>query len=396
MKERDIFLCIATLTSAVRGFVSGGFIIADENRSWPLLSDSGIVMMLLTVVLVCAALLSRILLAPRPVAGALSVIACVIATLYSPHTALPMITISAISVLCEYVGIPILIAAAAASCATGLFTHMADGPFVVASALIGAGTVYILALIRKKHEARGDADKSGERIEELRERIGSRDRLANSIAHISRLEERNRLAARIHDEIGHGMSGSILLLEGADAIMDSDPEAARATMRRVAGNLRGSTDTIRAVLREERSAASEVNLARVKAELTSFEAAHPNIRTELITDGDQESVAGQIWTCVMDNMTEAMTNTLKHSDATSFKVSVTNSNKLLRVEFADNGAAADTAGGAARRFTDFTEDARKGIGMQNMEERCAFAYGRCFFRQNNDGFRVIMTFPLKA
>ncbi|MDR1043301.1 MAG: hypothetical protein LBL54_05285, partial [Clostridiales Family XIII bacterium] len=177
----------------------------------------------------------------------------------------------------------------------------------------------------------------------------------------------------------------------ADAVMDSDPAAARATLRRVTENLRNSADTIRAVLREERSAASEVNLARIQAELTSFEASHPNIRTELITGGDTESVAGSIWTCVMDNMTEAMTNTLKHSNATMFKASVTNSNKLLTVEFADNGAA-DTADGDGRRFAGETP---KGIGLQNMEERCAFAYGRCFFRQSPDGFRVIMTFPLK-
>jgi signal transduction histidine kinase len=187
------------------------------------------------------------------------------------------------------------------------------------------------------------------------------------------------------------MSGSILLLEGADAVMDSDPAAARATLRRVTENLRTSADTIRAVLREERSAASEVNLARIRAELTSFEAGHPNIRTELITGGDTESVAASIWTCVMDNMTEAMTNTLKHSNATEFRVSVTNSNKLLTVEFADNGAA-DQADGEGRRFT---EETHKGIGLQNMEERCAFAYGRCFFRRGPDGFRVIMTFPLK-
>jgi signal transduction histidine kinase len=393
MKERDIFLCIATLASATLGFAYGGGPgTAGPGRSWLPTPDSGIVMMLLTVVLVCAALLSRTLRAPRPVASVLSALACVSAALLSPHTALPMITITAISVFCEYVGTPVLAAVAAASCAAGLIPRMADDLLVAASALIGAGAVYILALINKKHEARGDADTSGERIEELRERLGSRDRLASSIAHISRLEERNRLAARIHDEIGHGMSGSILLLEGADAVMDGDPAAARATLRRVTANLRNSTDTIRAMLREERSAASEVNIARVRAGLTSFEAAHPHIRTELATDGDTEGVSGAIWACVMDNMTEAMTNTLKHSNATVFKVSVTNSNKLLTVEFADNGGTGPEGGGGR----DFTEGAHRGIGLQNMEERCAFAYGRCFFRQSPDGFRVVMAFPLKA
>jgi signal transduction histidine kinase len=211
------------------------------------------------------------------------------------------------------------------------------------------------------------------------------------MSHISKLEERNRLASRIHDEIGHGMSGSILLLEGADAVMDTDPRAARATMRRVIENLRGSTDKIRTVLREERSAAVEVNLARIRAGLATFEADHPHINTGLTIDGDTENVQGQIWSCVMDNMTEAMTNTLKHSDATSFSVSVTSSNKLLTVEFADNGAS-DTERGDER---DFSEESQRGMGLQNMEERCALAYGRCFFRRGRSGFRVVMTFPLR-
>jgi hypothetical protein len=30
-----------------------------------------------------------------------------------------------------------------------------------------------------------------------------------------------------------------------------------------------------------------------------------------------------------------------------------------------------------------------------MEERCALCYGRCFFRAEPDGFRIVMTFPLR-
>jgi signal transduction histidine kinase len=183
------------------------------------------------------------------------------------------------------------------------------------------------------------------------------------------------------------MSGSILLLEGADLIMDKDPDRARETVRRVTENLRESTDKIRAVLREERSDAPSASLARMRARLAELESDHPRVRAALTTEGDMEGVSGAVWTCVMDNMLEAMTNTLKHSDATEFRASVTNSNKLLTVEFADNGSARDKAG---------TAHPHRGMGLQNMEERCSLAYGRCFFRREPDGFHVIMTFPQRG
>jgi signal transduction histidine kinase len=229
------------------------------------------------------------------------------------------------------------------------------------------------------------------------------------------LEERNRLAARIHDEIGHGMSGSILLLEGANLIMDKEPEKARETIAGVTENLRESVDKIRAMLREERTTGAFVSLARIENELNAFSSKHPNIKTSFEKEGDMDEINGTVWTCIYENMLEALTNMLKHSAATLFSVRIKNNADLLLVEFSDNGRKAKPDN-AAR-----TEEVRKegkeegkqeedrnptegrlikeikpGIGLQNMEERAALCYGRCFFRYEEDGFHVIMTFPRRG
>jgi signal transduction histidine kinase len=386
MRERGIFLCIATLASAALGFIEGGLRAADSARrlvDWP--GDLAAVLILATIVCICAALLARVMDAPRPVAGVLSALACAVAIVCSPDTSLPMIAATAVSVSCEYLRTPWVVFTASAACAAGLPLTGADAASLAESVFIVAASVYALSLMAGRDEARRESFEKSDRIEDLIERVSSQNRLAKSMDHIAKLEERNRLATRIHDEIGHGISGGILLLEGADMIVDKDPEKARETVRRVTENLRESADKIRAVLRGERSDAAEVNLARIRAELASFEADHPRVRAVLTTEGDMARVGGVVWTCVLDNMTEAMTNTLKHSDATVFDVSVTNSNKLLIVKFSDNGAGRN----AAERLP----ETRAGMGLRNMEERCSLAYGRCFFRHGKDGFHVVMTFP---
>jgi signal transduction histidine kinase len=57
------------------------------------------------------------------------------------------------------------------------------------------------------------------------------------------------------------------------------------------------------------------------------------------------------------------------------------------VELADNGGAREDVGSPMLT---------RGVGLQNMEERCALAYGRCFFSSDPEGFRVVMTFPMKG
>jgi signal transduction histidine kinase len=283
-------------------------------------------------------------------------------------------------------------------------------------------SLYVLRLMGRLAKLEQSVQDNANRTEEMQEMLGSQRRMAKSTEHVSRLEERNRLAARIHDEIGHGMSGSILLLEGADLIMDKEPEKARVTIRRVAENLRESVEKIRKVLRDERSASAEVSLARIENELKAFEADHAHIRTRLETQGDMTDINGAVWTCVYENLVEALTNMLKHSSATLFRVSLKNSAGLLHVEFSDNGgesrSGTRTKGGRTKGDDKTKGDGssvqqdkqlqesesgelkkdgeiitRPGIGLQNMEERVAICYGRCFFRNEPDGFHIVMTFP---
>ena len=192
----------------------------------------------------------------------------------------------------------------------------------------------------------------------------------------TRLRERNRLASRIHDKIGHGITGNILLLEGAAMMIDKDPYKSKETIRKVASNLREDVDDIRASLREEHSSVSKVGLSEIKTELSRLSSEHRNISTEVVTKGDMDNINYAIWFCIHENLKEAVSNVLGHSDATKFEILITNKDKLTRAVIKDNG-----------EVSDFKTD----IGLQSMEERCAEIGGRCFFSVEG-GFKIVMTF----
>ena len=103
------------------------------------------------------------------------------------------------------------------------------------------------------------------------------------------------------------------------------------------------------------------------------------IKTELSVEGDTEKVMPQIWGCLRENLTETLTNTVKHSNAGRFEFRIRIYNKIIRAEFYDNGESGD--------FT-------KGMGLEAMEERTALYGGQCICESQAPGFKVINIFRL--
>lgn len=218
-----------------------------------------------------------------------------------------------------------------------------------------------------------------EEIKRLKDILYNKNKLIQSINYSARLNERNRLAVRIHDKVGHGISGSILLLEGALLSFDKNPIDAKEAIKIASKNLQDSVDDIRLVLREERVSRSKSGLAELKEELSKFESKYMNLKTKLITKGDINEVPIFIWTCIQESIQEALTNMLKHSNANIFSVSIMVKNKIVKVIFLDNG-------------DNYNNTFNLGIGLQGIEDRCSLCNGRVFFQSEEKGFSITMIF----
>lgn len=258
-----------------------------------------------------------------------------------------------------------------------LFLIFSPNYFIITvCAIIIAFTCYVRYLILKVTDYRKSFFSYKEELCQLEEKIKDNNRLIKTLRYTSALEERNRLAAKLHDKIGHGISGSIIMLEASMMMLDKDRERAKEGIEKSIANLRVGVDDIRTALKEERPIKSELGLNEIKMKLEQFKVNY-GVITSLLEQGNMQGVNLTLWQCIHDNLEEALTNLLKHSNATSFTLKLVAMNKLLSVEYRDNG-------------TEYVEEKSltMGLGLEAMEERTIKCGGKFFVEQSRMGFVI--------
>ena len=214
----------------------------------------------------------------------------------------------------------------------------------------------------------------------LNRKAASLEEYAKTVKKSAAIEERRRFSARIHDKLGHSISGSIILLEAAKLNVRSNPDSAEQCITTATDNLRSGIDDIRKALREERPDSKSIGISELKEILGEYKANY-NINTSLEIKGDADRITFRIWNCIKENLIETLTNTLKHSGANEFSLVISVMNKVIRAEFKDNGGG--------------NEDFKKGTGLTAIEERTVLADGKCIFLMQSSGFSVINVFNLR-
>jgi signal transduction histidine kinase len=214
-------------------------------------------------------------------------------------------------------------------------------------------------------------------IIELNKKLADVKSLTKTLKYTVSIEERNRIAARIHDQLGHGISGSIIMLEASMMIMKDNPDKAVTSIEKAIINLREGVDEIRASLRDERAGHYLIGMNEITAMLEEFKFTY-NKSALFKTSGDMNAISLEVWACIHDNVKECLTNVLKHSNASEFTLNIEVFKKIIKVEYRDNGTSA--------------ESFEKGMGLEAMEERTIGARGRCFFNKGEKGFCVTNIF----
>ena len=87
------------------------------------------------------------------------------------------------------------------------------------------------------------------------------------------------------------------------------------------------------------------------------------------------------WKVIQENLTEAMTNALKYSQATTISIEIQVLNAMIKVVVKDNGKG--------------MEKIKKGLGIIGMEERTASINGKVITDGTN-GFSVTMLIPIPS
>ena len=185
------------------------------------------------------------------------------------------------------------------------------------------------------------------------------------------LKERNRIAREIHDNVGHVLSRSILLV-GAAKTVNKD-ENMRFVLNGLDESLNSAMNSIRSSvhnLHDESETLREITEGIIK----DFE----NCTMEYDIS---EIIPNKIKYCFAAIIKEALSNVIKHSNATAVKIVLREHPALYQLYIEDNG----------KGYSEKEADS-KGIGLKNMQERVTSLGGTLQINGKN-GFRIFAVIP---
>lgn len=187
------------------------------------------------------------------------------------------------------------------------------------------------------------------------------------------LDERNRIAREIHDNVGHLLSSSILQL-GAVLTITKDERIKepliflKETLSEGMNSIRNSVHDLR---NESIDLAEQLN--RVISSCTGFE-----VRLEYdISD----RAHARLKYAVIAIVKEALANVTKHSDAKAVRIMVFEHPRIIQLIISDNGT----------RIKESFENSA-GMGIENIRQRVKSLNGSLNIKTGN-GFSIFVSFP---
>ncbi|MEU0153898.1 sensor histidine kinase [Micromonospora fulviviridis] len=203
----------------------------------------------------------------------------------------------------------------------------------------------------------------------------------------ARTDERLRVARELHDIVSHGVSVMVLQAAAAQAVLDSDPGAARASLDAVQEVGRDVVTELRrllVILRGAETAPEGLpSLRRIDALTAGVSLAGG--RVDVTVTGDLDTIPAAADVSGYRILQEALTNAARHAPGASVRVSIEIAGDAVRLHVTDDGT------GPARR------NAGTGHGLTGIRERVELFGGTVSAGPRpQGGFEVRVTLPFDA
>lgn len=216
------------------------------------------------------------------------------------------------------------------------------------------------------------------REQELRDsHAGLEEQVAARTAELKRLsdrllqaqeEERFKLAAELHDDIGATMGVIKFGIERALVMLGRpDPGKVQEPLTEAVDLVKGLARQLRRIQNELRPAHIDVGLlTSLEWFCKDYQAAYPHLRLALAADVDENDIPTPLRIVLFRVIQESLNNIAKHSGATSVEVRLRKQDTGLEVGVTDNGAGFDPAKATAQGT---------GRGLKSMKERVELSGG---------------------
>ncbi|MET9893274.1 sensor histidine kinase [Streptomyces sp. NPDC006465] len=213
-----------------------------------------------------------------------------------------------------------------------------------------------------------------EAVRELRE---AREELARRAVE----KERMRFSRDLHDLLGHTLSVIVVKSEAARRLAPRDLDAALVQVTDIESVGRQALTEIREAVTGYREGSLATELDRARSALSA-------VRVEPVVRQSGPPLVPQTEALLGWVLREAVTNVVRHSDATRCEITVDGTPDLVRLTVSDNGSDASPAP---------PEPGIGGTGLKGLTERLATAGGSLRAgRAPRGGFEVAAELPVEA
>ena len=243
-------------------------------------------------------------------------------------------------------------------------------------------TLYLYEIKEREEESKNLKDiKKDNRKEKfiMEEKVSNFNKYLEQNKVVISLRERNIMAQKLHDHLGHRITSSIMQLEVTKETLGKNNEMSMKYLLSAMENLRVGMEEIRTVLRNVKPKDRTITIENIKKLLLEFQY-NSGIKTHFHLEGEVEKLGVKRLIVIEENIKEALTNALKYSKASQINVSILIYNKVARIEIKDNGQG--------------SSNIKKGLGIIGMEERLEKINGNMKI-DGSDGFTLNMILNLE-
>ncbi len=203
-------------------------------------------------------------------------------------------------------------------------------------------------------------------------------------------DERKRVARELHDELGQSLTGLALRTNVLERTMTSDLQKAGLCLDQMRSLVAETTDRMYEIILDLRpSALDDLGLIPALRAYADRLVETSDLQYTIVDDAFDGHIPPEIETVLFRLFQESLTNTVRHAEATSVRLTLANDNGVLEAEILDNGVGFDVASVRPNGAVP------GGLGLIGMQERVAQCGGEMrIHTAPGAGARIIFKVPV--
>lgn len=251
-----------------------------------------------------------------------------------------------------------------------VFSLLNDNPALIL--IISLSVLLALSLTRAESESREHQhtlDKERRLRYSLEEAKQQLLKSQEEIEHITEIQERNRIAREIHDNVGHSIAGILMQMQVAHKYLSLDVNKARTALERSIAKLTEALETLRETVHNLRPS-QRLGIEYFKSIIDDY----GYCPVDFVHEGDCASLPARFLEVIAATLKESLTNAAKYSKASAIRVELDVNDRFVRLYIRDNGIG-------CKRI-------REGLGISGMRERVTNLGGSVSIN-GDDGFLIV-------